>query len=121
MNILKAYTNAPVSYPSRLSYSDRGAIASGPEREKSINKSSGDVLSLSREARDMLLQNHDNLSVCPQDATYDQNGYVMRQVENLRGDLRQLSSHLMGYPEGAALAGQVRNMQRQLGSFQAQV
>lgn len=121
MNVLKAYANNPVSPPSRWSFSDRGAIAGGTEREKKINKSSGDVLSLSREAMDMLRQNHDSISVCPQDATYDQNGYVMRQVENLRGDLRQLSSHLMAYPENAALAGQLRTMQRQLGSIQAQV
>ncbi len=121
MNILKAYTKAPVTPASQWSYSDRGAIASGPEREKSVHKTSGDILSLSREARDLLQKNHDALSVCPQDATYDQNGYVLRQVENLRGDLRQLSSHLMGYPEGAAIAGQLRNMQRQLGSIQAQV
>lgn len=121
MNVLKAYANTPVSSVSRWSYSDKGAISSGTEREKTVHKSSGDVLSLSREAREMMRNNHDALSVCPQDATYDQNGYVMRQVEDLRGDQRQLSAHLMGYPEGAALAGQIRNMQRQLGSFQAQV
>lgn len=121
MNVLKAYANRPVSTSPRLSFSDRGAIAGGTEREKKVNKSSGDVLSLSREAMDRLRQNHDALSVCPQDATYDQNGYVMRQVENVRGDLRQLSAHLMAYPESAALTGQLRAMQRQLGSIQAQV
>lgn len=121
MNILKAYAHTPAAPVSRWSYSDKGAIASGPEREKSVHKSSGDVLSLSREARDMLQQNRDASSICPQDATYDQNGYVLRQVENLQGDLRNLSSRLMAYPEGMAMAGQLHNMQRQLRSIQAQV
>lgn len=121
MNVLKAYANRPVTGTSRISYSDRGAISGGPEREKTIHKSSGDVLSLSREARDMLRKNSDSLSVCPQDATYDHNGYVLRQVDNVSNDLRQLSTHLMGYPEGVALAGQLRNIQHQLGSFRAQV
>lgn len=121
MNVLKAYANAPVTSPSRWSYSDRGAIASSPEREKTVHKSSGDILSLSREARDMLRENRDSLSVCPQDATYDQKGYVLRQVENVRGDLHRLSSQLLNYPDSSAMTGQIHNMQRQLRSIQAQV
>ena len=121
MNVLKAYANRPVTSTPRLSYSDRGAIASGPEREKTVNKSSGDVLSLSAEARDLLNQNRDAVSVLPQDATYDQKGYVTRQVEELQGDIRHMTSHLAGYPGGMAMAGQLRAMQRQLGRFQAQV
>lgn len=122
MNVLKAYRNQPAAAAvSRWSVSDKGAIAGGPEREKRVHKASGDVLSLSKEAREMLRQNRDALSACPQDATYDQNGYVMRQVENLRGDLRNLSAHLTGYPEGAAITGRLRSMQRQLGGIQAMI
>lgn len=121
MNAIKAYTNSGINKVHNWSMSDRGLIAGGREREKKVLKSSGDSLSLSQEARDMLKAAGDSVSFCPQDATYDNKGYVLRQVENLQGDLRQLSSQMLNYPDAGAIAGKLRGMQYQLGSLQAQV
>lgn len=88
-------------------------------RIKKELKSSGDTITISAEAKEMLENGGASVSTLPQDTTYDQNGYVLRQVDSLHGDLRNLASHLMSYPEGAAMAGKVRNMQTQLNSIQA--
>ena len=125
MRVLKAYANQAQQAQNQpwagsiIHHESSGAGQAQISAQKE-QKKSGDTLSLSDEARQMLNQG-ENLSVCAQDATYDKNGYIMRQVENLQGDLRSLATNLLGTPGGAALAGQVKGLQTQLGSISAQV
>lgn len=125
MRVLKAYANAQQQARNMElagSTIHREAAGAGPKPVSSQKelKTSGDTLSLSDEAREMLGQ-RENVSLCPQDATYDQNGYIMRQVENLQGDLRNLATNLLTIPGGASLVGQVKGMQSHIGSISAQV
>lgn len=125
MRVLKAYANAQqqirnMEFVGNTIHNEVAGTGIKPVSAQKERKASGDTLSLSDEAREMLGQ-HENVSLCPQDATYDQNGYIMRQVENLQGDLRNLASNLLTIPGGAALAGQVKGMQSHLGNISAQV
>lgn len=126
MRVLKAYADAARQMPGRGmigNHINSEAAGTGHQPQSASlkeRKSSGDTLSLSDEAREMLGQNG-NISLCPQDATYDQNGYIMRQVENVQGDLRNLASSLLSVPGGQALSGQIKGLQNHLGSIQAQV
>ena len=125
MRVLQAYTNAAQQGQNQILSGNllhREAAGTGhvPVSAPKERMASGDTLSLSDAAREMMSQG-DNLSMCAQDATYDRNGYIMRQVENLQGDLRTLASNLLTMPGGAALAGQVKGLQSQLGSISTQV
>lgn len=125
MRVLKAYANAAqqarnMGLVGSALHQEAAGAGPSPSTALKERKSSGDTLSLSDEAREMLGQSG-NVSVCPQDATYDQKGYIMRQVENLQGDLRSLASNLLNVPGGSALAGQIKGMQSHLGSISAQV
>ena len=125
MRVLKAYANAAQQTLAQRQSGNiinretggSGLPSSAAQKER---KSSGDTLTLSDAARERL-GHAENLSFCPQDATYDQNGYITRQVESVQGDLRSLAANLSSIPGGAMLSGQVKSMQNHLGMIQTQV
>lgn len=121
MNILKAYADAGAmgqrDYSAIMTPRNSGAPTISRQSQK------GDFLSLSDEARELLEQGYQTtISVMPQDATYDQHGQVMRQLDSLQGDLRQLAAQFMaqGAPHGGML-GRLGAMQSRLSSIRAQV
>lgn len=121
MNILKAYADAGAMgqpgfnaiHTPRQSVTQAGTQKSGQK---------GDFLSLSEEAQELLKNGGGStLSVMPQDATYDQHGHVMRQLESLQGDLRQLAAQFMNTQETLGMLGPLNSMQSRLASIRAQV
>lgn len=121
MRVLKAYTDA-----GQMGQQGFGAVGMPrPEHEQSREKPkpsrSGDSISLSDEAREMLANGGVNLSVMPQDATYDKQGNVMRQFDNLQSELRALSSQFMGEPGAAGILSRLGSMQLQVNGLRAQV
>lgn len=120
MNILKAYADAGA-----LGQQNYGDIrAPRPRNGQTVSRQSqkGDYLSLSAEAQELLEHGgQPNISVMPQDATYDQHGQVMRQLDSLQGDLRHLAAQFMAQAGMEGMIGRLGAMQSQLFSIRAQV
>ncbi len=119
MNILKAYADAGAMGQQGYSAIRTPRTAFGQSVQRQPQK--GDFLSLSAEAQELLEQRRQNLSVTPQDATYDQHGQVMRQLDSLQGDLRQLAAQFMAQPGNEGMLGRLGAMQSRLSSIRAQV
>lgn len=118
MRILKAYAQAGMLGQDSAS---TPAQASTSRSRANVHSRSGDVISISDEARDLM---HNDLgygySVTPQDATYDQRGNIMRQVDSMQGELRALASQFATQGEDKIL-GSLKGMQQQLTSLRAMV
>lgn len=121
MRVLKAYQNIGSMGQQPRGSLDSRATETRRAPVKSQVSRSGDCLSLSAEARELLAGGGANVSVLPQDATYDRQGNVMRQFENLQSELRALGSKFIGSPENAAIAGGLGAMRAQLAGLRAQV
>lgn len=122
MQILKAY--AAGSATGSHGFGMRGGrnAAYDMATGKAQLKSSGDSLSLSDEAMEMLLTGGaSTLSACPQDATYDQSGHMTRQFDNLQNHLRRLASQFRATAGGAGMLGRLNTMQSQVAAIRAQV
>lgn len=118
MKILKAYADAGA-----MSQQGYGALRAprAPQGQHG-QPARGDFLNVSEEARRLSAQSGaGGISVMPQDATYDQHGHVMRQLDSLQGDLRQLAAQFMLLPGGEAMAGRLGAMRSCLSSIRAQV
>lgn len=118
MRVLKAYAEAG-AFGQQGSTSAMPVIEKG--REKPRPSKSGDSISLSDEARELLENGGASLSVTPQDATYDKQGNVMRQFDNLQSELRALSSHFLAEPGSAQVLGRLGSLQSQVVGLRAQV
>lgn len=121
MRILKAYEN--VSAMGQQNLGSRGG-RDGDGRKQSVTSSvsrSGDCLHLSSQAREMLANGGKSISVLPQDATYDKQGNVMRQFDNLQSELRALATQFIGKSGNAAVLGRIGSMQAQAAGLRAQV
>lgn len=121
MRALKAYANAGA-----LSQQDFGSgHIARPEqnqvRQKPVPSKSGDSISLSDEAIEALGNGGASISVMPQDATYDRQGNVMRQLDNLQSELRALSSEYMNVPGAAPVLGRLGSLQSQVTGLRALV
>lgn len=121
MNILKAYADAGA-----MGQQGYGALKSlrqgAPAQNTARPAQKGDFLSLSEEAQALLVNGgQKSISVMPQDATYDQNGQVMRQIDSLQGDLRQLAAQFMAQGGAGGMLGRLGSMQSRLSSIRAQV
>ncbi len=120
MKILKAYADAGAMSQQgygalRAPRASQGQSGHGPPAK-------GEFLTVSEEARQLFAQSGaGGISVMPQDATYDQHGHVMRQLDSLQGDLRQLAAQFMLQPGGEAMAGRLGAMRSRLSSIRAQV
>ena len=122
MRILKAYQDISAMGQQNFgSTSGKQAELSRSAAPKSQISRSGDSLSLSDEAREMLANGGPNISVMPQDATYDKQGNVMRQFDNLQSELRSLASQFIGQPGSAGVLGRLGSMQSQVAGLRAQV
>lgn len=122
MRILKAYEDI-----SAMGQQNFGSPGGKPTElgkagaPKSQVSRSGDSLSLSEAAREMLANGGTNISVMPQDATYDKQGNVMRQFDNLQSELRALTSQFIGQPGSAGVLSRLGSMQTQVAGLRAQV
>lgn len=120
MNVLKAYADAGAL--GQQSYGRIVPKAGGGARTASQKGRSGDFISISEEAMEMLASGGQNsLSVMPQDATYDQNGHVTRQLDSLESELRHLAGQFIGQPGTASLMPHLGAMQSRLASIRTQV
>ncbi len=121
MRILKAYENISAMGQQNFG-SPREKVAQ--ERTKPVHSQvsrSGDCLHLSEQARELLANGGKSISVMPQDATYDKQGNVMRQFDNLQSDLRALTSQFIGVPGSAGVLSRLGSMQSQVTGLRAQV
>lgn len=117
MNVLKAYADAGA-----LGNQNSYAIAPRHGGDTRSRKEGGDFLSLSQAARDMLERDRQNsISVLPQDATYDQNGQVMRQLDSLQGELAHLASQFISSPGTQAMMPQLGALQSRIRTLRAEV
>lgn len=120
MNILKAYADAGATGSQNYGMN----LLAGPKAEKRPDtteiKISGDSVRLSAEAMDLLENGvSENLSVCTNDTTYDQNGNMTRQVEALQRDLSTLAR--VAYAARPAMTGQINLLQARAQGLRAQV
>lgn len=120
MNVLKAYADAGAMgqqhYGSLIAPARQGAAA------RQTPKRSGDFVSLSNEAMELLgSYGTGQISMAPQDATYDQHGQVTRQLDSLQADLRHLATQFMAQPDGGGMLGHIGAMQSRLATIRAQV
>lgn len=121
MQILKAYADAGATGKRNFVATPGLQRESGQTREQR-NSNSGDSITLSQEALDMLENGgQDTLSTCPQDATYDQFGNVTRQFDSLQNDLRRLAAQFRTSAESAGMLGQISSLQSRLSAIKAQV
>lgn len=121
MNVLKAYADAGAMGqqnfgPMALPRPEQRAARPGQKPSRS-----GDSISLSEEARTALESGGRNVSVMPQDATYDRQGNVLRQVDNLQSDLRALASQFIGESGATGVMSRLGSMQSQIAGLRAQV
>lgn len=122
MRILKAYADAGAMGQQSFGNIAPGQAEQGAVREKPKASKSGDSVSLSEEAREMLESGGQaGLTVTPQDATYDQHGNVMRQFDNLQSELRSLASQFMLTPGAQGMMGEALKMQGRVAGLRAQV
>lgn len=119
MNILKAYTEAGSAGGQNFGMMPPRDPATETKRENTQVKSSGDSVRISSKAMELLENGAESLSVCPQDATYDQYGNVTRQIDALNSDLNKLSR--LAYPVGAGIAAQVNAMRPRVASIRAMI
>lgn len=122
MRVLKAYADAGAM--GQQGFGSIGMTMAEREqqpKQKAKPSKSGDSISLSEEARELLATGGASMSMLPQDATYDKQGNVMRQVDNLQADLRALTSQLIAEPGTAGILGRLGSMQSQVTSLRAQV
>lgn len=120
MNILKAYADAGAT--GSQNYGMNLTPGARPEKRPGTTeiKNSGDSVRLSAEALDLLESGiSENLSVCANDTTYDQNGNMTRQVEALQRDLSALAR--AAYAARPAMAGQINLMRSRAQTIRAQV
>lgn len=119
MNVLKAYADSGATGGQNFGL----PVIKRSERETANRKNpqSGDSITLSQEARDMLASGGESISVCPQDATYDQHGNMTRQFDSVQSDLRNLAARVMSGGDNPALAGKLGALNYQLGMLKAQV
>lgn len=119
MRVLKAYTDAGALGQQTSSQLSPEAVA---RARKDAPARSGDVISISEEARD-LIENGGacGISVTPQDATYDQRGNIMRQFDALQGDLRALSSQFAANSDDAQILSSLGGIKSQLTTLRAMV
>lgn len=118
MRILKAYADAGATGNQNFGL----PVTRKVEREAREQRQSpaGDRISLSAEAREMLASGEESVSVCPQDATYDQYGNMTRQFDSLQQDLRGLAGKAMAEGD-MALAGKLGILGNRLAALKAQV
>lgn len=122
MQIVRGYVDASAAGKDRFnSNSSKKPVIQSREKPKTQIKASGDSLSLSPEAREMLENNGVLLSATPQDATYDQYGNMTRQFDSLQNDLRQLQAQFNGYPQGSVIKGKISSVRAQLAGIEAQI
>lgn len=121
MRLLKAYADAGAMGQQNFGSLTMPRSEQDQPREKPKPSKSGDSVSLSEEARELLASGGTSMSVTPQDATYDKQGNVMRQFDNLQSDLRALTSQFMNEPGSAAILNRLGSLQSQVGSLRAQV
>lgn len=121
MRILKAYADAGAMGQQGFG----SAVINRPEQEtvrpKPKPSKSGDSISLSDEAREMLENGAASMAVMPHDTTYDKQGNVMRQLDSLQSDLRTLATQFMGQPGTAGVLSRLGSMQSQITGLRAQV
>lgn len=119
MNVLKAYTDAGAL--SQQGYGMTKPQRSSP-RPVAQRGRGGDCINISDEAREMLASGGLNsLSVMPQDATYDHNGHVTRQLDSLQGELRHLAAQFTAHPATVGMMPHIGAMQSRLASIRTQV
>ncbi len=121
MRALKAYANAGALGQQHFGSANAPRIEENQTRQKPAPSKSGDSISLSDEAIEALANGGSNISVMPQDATYDRQGNVMRQVDNLQSELRALSSEFMNVPGSAPVLGRLGSLQSQVTGLRAMV
>lgn len=120
MNILKAYADAGATGGQNFGMAAMQSPVVAKRPETAEVKNSGDSVRLSAEAM-ALLENggSDNLQVCANDATYDQNGNVTRQVEALQRDLLSLSR--AAYAMTPGISGQIGALRAHASGLRASV
>lgn len=121
MKIIKAYTDAVAmgnqGYGMGAGASAEDAKAKG--RQQTPPKQGGDLVRLSAEAMRALETGGESLSVCAQDATYDQYGNLTRQVDALQRDISNLA--MMNFPAGAGMSAKLNSLRAQVNGLRAQV
>lgn len=120
MNILKAYADAGATGGQNFGMNAMQGAPAAKRPETAEVKTSGDSVRLSAEAIAMLESGGaENLQVCANDATYDQNGNVTRQVDALQRDLISLSR--AAYAMGPGISGQIGALRAHAQGLRAQV
>lgn len=121
MRVLKAYAEASALGQQNASLGQLNPVTEEKARPKQKPSKSGDSITLSDEAREMLANGGGSLSVMPHDATYDRQGNVMREFDNMQADLRALASQFAGEPGSAGMLGRIGSLQSQLVTLRASV
>lgn len=121
MQILKAYADAGASGKQGTSLLPGKVAASDSRGKTQVKSKSGDKISISDEAKQLLISGQSPLSLYAQDATYDQYGNVTRQLDSLQSDIRQLAQDAMGTPGALGLGGRLSSLQSQIATLKAQV
>lgn len=119
MRVLRAYADTGASNGQNFAMTPLRRTEREPQEQRATP--SGDSVSLSPEAREMLENGGNSLSVCAQDATYDQYGNVTRQFDALQNELRNLAGKVMFNTDSPGLAGKIGALGSQLASLKAQV
>ncbi|MBD5553410.1 MAG: hypothetical protein HDQ44_03635 [Desulfovibrio sp.] len=121
MRVLKAYAKASALGQQNSSPRLLDHVEQSPRKTKSQRPKSGDSITLSDEAMELLANGADSVSVMPHDTTYDRQGNVMREFDNMQADLRALKNEFMDEPGAAPILGRIGSMQSQLTSLRASV
>lgn len=122
MRILKAYAEAGKTGNQGQSFLRSKPVEPGTVKKPVTAKPGGDSLSISAEARALLEgASPESIMSGPQDATYDQNGNVMRQFDELQNDLRRIASQVISYGDDSGLAARLGGVRNQLATLRAQV
>ena len=115
MKIANAYTQTG----NRNGYFTPPLGKSGDTSFNEIIKNSGDKVCFSDQAMELLNHPDKRLNACPQDATYDHNGNMNRQLAALQRDLSGLASS--SWPVHIAMMPQINSLQSQVSRLCMQV
>lgn len=121
MRVLKAYADAGAM--GQQNFGSMNPVRTQREQAgpKQTPAKRGDSISLSDEAREALANGGATLSATPHDATYDKQGNMTRQFDNLQSELRALAAEFINEPGAAKILGRLGSMQSQVASLRTQV